>query len=117
MQKYNQKLNFGQIDEIAGGDATFKKELIELFMKQIPNFIANMNHFQQNKDMNKLAREAHTAKSSALIFGMKDTGELLKQIQALSENKETLPIDSLIKQVEANLYNAEKELEKVLKGF
>jgi hypothetical protein len=65
--------------------------------------------------MEKLAREAHTAKSSALIFGMENTGKLLKEIQQWAENKMALEISPALKEVETELRKAEAELMEVLK--
>lgn len=114
MDKDNQLLDFTQIDQIASGDVAFKKELIEIFMIQIPEFVENMNVFYEKKDLESLAREAHTAKSSALIFGMKETGDLLKQIQLLAEQKEIELIPPLVAKAGNGLNEAEKELKNVL---
>lgn len=114
MDKDNQLLDLTQIDQIASGDVSFKKELIEIFMVQIPEFIENMNVFYEKNDLESLAREAHTAKSSALIFGMKETGDLLKQIQLLAEKNEFDLIPSLVEKAGIGLNEAEKQLKVVL---
>lgn len=114
MDKDNQLLDFTQIDQIACGDVAFKKELIEIFMVQIPDFIENMNVFYEKNDYVSLAREAHTAKSSALIFGMKETGDLLKQIQLFAEQNEFELIPSLVEKAGFGLNEAEKQLKVVL---
>lgn len=102
-----------QIDAISGGDNTFKIELIDIFLEQIPEFISVMNNSYNNGDWERLAREAHTAKSSALTFGMDETGTLLKEIQLHSENKgfDALP-DLLVKAIK-HLDAARSELEEL----
>lgn len=115
MNKQNQLLDFTQIEEISGGDAAFKKELIEIFATQIPDFIKNMTVFFESKDLESLAREAHTAKSSALIFGMKETGEMLKMIQNLAESNSPETIPALVAKVNSDLGQAQMHLTEEIK--
>lgn len=103
MNESKQNFDFTQLDDIAGGDENFKKELIDIFKGQIPDFIVNMNKYLLHNEMENLAREAHTAKSSVLIFGMKNTGSLLKQIQSLAENDGASSIPLLLEEVETDL--------------
>lgn len=84
------------LEEVSAGDPNFKKELIEIFLRQVPEFVSNMKKFYAEKDWPNLAKEAHTAKSSALIFGMEETGRALKNIQILSEERKTDEIPDLI---------------------
>lgn len=107
--------NLDYVEEISGGDKDFKKELIEIFIKQIPEFLENMNKFLADNNFSELAKEAHTAKSSALIFRMEETGKLLKQIQLDAETNKTESIPEMIKTVQADLENASKELKSILK--
>jgi HPt (histidine-containing phosphotransfer) domain-containing protein len=98
------------LDDIAGGDFNFKKELIGIFIKQVPEFMKNLYHFLKRKEYENLAKEAHTAKSSVLIFMMEETGKDLKKIQLLAENNETETIPSLIEKVKNELEAASEEL-------
>jgi HPt (histidine-containing phosphotransfer) domain-containing protein len=109
-----QQINIEQLDSVSFGDKEFKKELIEIFLKQIPEFISNMNKFFAEGDLTNLAKEAHTAKSSALIFDMKNTGESLKKIQLLSEDETVEPLSHLIKKVNIELNEAAKQLQVIL---
>ena len=90
-----QQTNIKQLDSISPGDDEFKKELIGIFQEQIPEFISNMNRFYAEGDLNNLAKVAHTAKSSVLIFGMTRTGNSLKKIQLQSESKKAHQLKSL----------------------
>jgi HPt (histidine-containing phosphotransfer) domain-containing protein len=109
-------INFKHLDSIASGDESFKKELIGIFLNQIPVFIQNMKDYLDNNKMEKLAREAHTAKSSALIFGMENTGLLLKEIQLLAESKKETEIRPALEVVEMEFKQAKTELLDVLKN-
>ncbi|HSH19610.1 MAG TPA: Hpt domain-containing protein [Draconibacterium sp.] len=110
-----QSIDIEHLNEISNGDENFKKELIGIFLEQIPEFVNNMNQFFGENKFEKLAREAHTAKSSVLIFGMTGTGLLLKDIQHLAENNEGTEIQPKMKQVEMELNNAKNELMILLK--
>jgi len=109
-----QQINIEQLDSVSFGDDEFKKELIEIFLGQIPEFISNMNKYFAEGDLKNLAKEAHTAKSSALIFDMKNTGESLKKIQLLSEDGTVEPLSLLIKNASSELNEAAKQLQVIL---
>lgn len=110
-----QTINHKHLDNIANGDENFKKELMGIFMKQIPVFVDNMNDFFAANNMEKLSREAHTAKSSVLIFGMENTGKLLKDIQFFAEKNQVSEIEPALKQVDLEMNRAKDELAKMLK--
>jgi hypothetical protein len=55
-----------------------------------------MKKFQDENDLESLAKEAHTAKSSVLIFGMEETGANLKKIQLLAEENQAGQIPELL---------------------
>lgn len=98
------------LDEISGGDEQFKKDLIVIFLKQMPEFIENMKKFMDENDMDNLAKEAHTAKSSVLIFGMESTGKYLKEVQTLAESGSIKSIPNLLKIIEEEIIESSKQL-------
>ena len=109
-----QQINIEQLDSVSFDDNEFKKELIEIFLEQIPEFISNMKKFFGEGDLKNLAKEAHTAKSSVLIFDMINTGKSLKEIQLLSENNSKEKLSKLIKDVELELNDAANQLQEIL---
>ncbi len=98
------------IDAIASGDTEFLIELVDIFLAQIPAFTANMKNSFENKDWKVLAREAHTAKSSVLTFGMEKTGTLLKDIQVKVEANELQTVSEMIDQAINEMEAAVPEL-------
>lgn len=107
-------VNLAYLEEISGGDKEFEKELVQIFLTQVPEFVSNMHKFLNGNENETLAKEAHTAKSSVLIFMMEETGNALKKIQLLAENGDTRPIPSLLQKVETALNGATSELSAYL---
>jgi len=112
-----QLVNLAYVEEISGGDNDFKKEMIEIFIEQIPDFISNLNRFLIEKNCDELAKEAHTAKSSVLIFKMEETGELLKKIQKYAENEDFGTIPVLLNEVKTDMEKATVELTATLSNL
>lgn len=106
----NQLIKIEQLDSITYDDDEFKKELIEIFLDQIPEFISRMKKFFAENDLVNLAKEAHTAKSSVLIFGMTSTGTSLKKIQLQAEEKKSKQLSYLLDNVVRELKDAEQQL-------
>ena len=103
-------MNLNYLEEVSAGDPNFKKELIEIFLRQVPEFVSNIKKFYAEEDWQNLAKEAHTAKSSVLIFGMEETGSDLKKIQILAEEINLAEIPALIDKTIAELENASELL-------
>ena len=96
-----QQIKIEQLNSISVGDNEFKKELIEIFISQIPEFISNMKKFYGTGDLINLEKEAHTAK-------------LLEDIQLQSENNTTEQLSSIIERVELELNDAVRQLHVIL---
>lgn len=78
------------ISEIAAGDGSFIRELIDTFICQVPEFTQNMRKFLDQKQYGLLAKEAHTAKSSVMLFGLHPLASNLKEFQLLAENQDQI---------------------------
>lgn len=113
MNKQFQYINTEQIEDIVGGDTDFQKELITIFLEQIPEFVSNISTFHEEKNWEFLAREAHTAKSSALTFGMEEAGTLLKNIQLYAEAEEIELLPNVVSKALSQLGAAIPELEEL----
>jgi len=109
-----QHIDPSQIETLAGGDKEFIKEMAEIFLEQIEEFVTNMGSFLQEKNWEKLAREAHTAKSSAMTFGMDDTGNLLKKIQLECEANNLDEVPRMVEDAISQLQAASPEVQELL---
>jgi HPt (histidine-containing phosphotransfer) domain-containing protein len=73
--------------EIAAGDDLFIQEIIQTFIRQVPEFSEKMRTYLREEAFSQLAKEAHTAKSSVIIFGLNDLASRLKEFQLLVLNQ------------------------------
>ena len=98
------------IEDVAAGDNEFMIELIDIFLSQIPEFVSKMKSSLGEQNWMQLAREAHTAKSSALTFGMEETGKLLKNIQLKAEDNDLEEVSQMTKDAIQQMEAAVSEL-------
>jgi len=73
--------NLEYLRTITEGDTESVRELIILFIEQVPEFIENLNKFLDEKRYAELGNEAHKAKSSVMIMGMDELGHDMKTLQ------------------------------------
>lgn len=73
--------NLNYLRTIAEGDAATIREIIDLFIEQVPEFTGNLKKYLEEKRYTELGKEAHKAKSSVMIMGMEDLGHDLKTFQ------------------------------------
>lgn len=73
--------NLNYLRTITEGDKAMIREMIEMFLKQLPGFIRNLNELYQSGDYLSLGKEAHKAKSSLQIMGMTDLEHEMKRFQ------------------------------------
>lgn len=69
------------LQTITEGDTASMRELILLFIEQVPEFITNLNKYLTEEQFIELGKEAHKAKSSVMIMGMDTLGHDLKTLQ------------------------------------
>jgi HPt (histidine-containing phosphotransfer) domain-containing protein len=79
--------NLNYLQTITEGDAESVRELIILFIEQVPEFIDNLKKCLAEGRYAELGNEAHKAKSSVMIMGMDDLGHDLKTLQIDTINK------------------------------
>jgi HPt (histidine-containing phosphotransfer) domain-containing protein len=102
------KLNY--LEELSNGNKDFMIEIINIFVQQVPEFILNMNNFLKDGNYDSLIREAHTAKSSALVFKMEETAEVLKKIEITANENNKNSVSALITKADNGLKMACREL-------
>lgn len=78
-------VDYAYIDKACGGDEQMRSELISLFAEQMRSLAPDLNALLVKGDWQSLAREAHSVKSTALSFGMKDLAVALKKVEIVSK--------------------------------
>ena len=81
------------LEEISGGDQSFINEIIELFVKQMPESVENMREALKNNDPVTIGETAHKAKPSAIYVGNKTLEQDLRTLQEL-KNTNTIGEDT-----------------------
>ncbi|MBO7496789.1 MAG: response regulator [Salinivirgaceae bacterium] len=63
-------INPEHLDSVTGGDEKFKKELIDVFIQQLPTLLVGLEKALQDKDFKQLSAIAHKTKSSVALMGI-----------------------------------------------
>ena len=86
MEGEHKYINLSYLEGIAEGDKSIIKELIEIFIEQIPEFSDGFEESMLNNDWVKVAAIAHKAKSSVMSMGMEELGIVdLKNMELLAK--------------------------------
>ncbi|MBR8534626.1 Hpt domain-containing protein [Carboxylicivirga sediminis] len=106
-------INLNYLESITDGSQELIKELVSIFIEQIPEFRDGFDEGLAQKDWSKIAAVAHKAKSSVMSMGMDDLGNTdLKNLELLAK---LLKIDEL-SQCENNSEEA-LQLQKSLESY
>ena len=70
---------------ITGGDVEIMKEIADIFINQIPEFLTGMNELLSQEKYYELGLLAHKAKGSVTVMGMDDTAKDLKEFELLAK--------------------------------
>jgi len=92
-------------------DPIFIKKMIGLFRQNIAQFSNEMPDAILKKDFIKLAELAHKAKSSIMIFGMKDDAEKMKTLEFDAKNNKN--IDTFNERINNFFNNCEHALQEI----
>ena len=74
-------IDLNYLENMSGGDKELMKEMIDIFIEQVPEFVSEMNLHLKNSNNAGLAAVAHKAKSSISIIGLVQLIEDLKAFE------------------------------------
>jgi HPt (histidine-containing phosphotransfer) domain-containing protein len=106
------------LSTITEGNKQIMREMIEMFVVQVPEFIENLQNCYQTRQFDALGREAHKAKSSLQIMGMSDLVREMKIFQLKTmdgRDVESYPVH--IRNFEIQCQGAVKELQDELNNL
>lgn len=87
-------IDLGYLESITDGSQELIKELIVIFIEQIPEFKDGLEEGLSRKDWTMIASVAHKAKSSVISMGMQDLGNNdLKNLELIAKS---LRVEELI---------------------
>ncbi|MCG8579070.1 MAG: Hpt domain-containing protein [Bacteroidales bacterium] len=79
-------IDLGYLESITDGSYDLIKELISIFIEQIPEFKEGFDEGLASKDWSQIAAVAHKAKSSVMSMGMEDLGNKdLKNLELIAK--------------------------------
>ena len=77
---------FEELKQMSGED--FITELIDAFLDDAPNMLANMQSALDAKDVESFRRNAHSLKSNANTFGATELGVLAKELEQMGKDND-----------------------------
>ena len=86
MEKKPKHIKLEYLESMTGGSTDIVKEMIDIFIAQIPEMVEEMHTLYRNKDWKALGMLAHKAKSSVSIMGMDEVAEDLKKLEYLTKD-------------------------------
>jgi len=82
------KIDLTYLKNMSDGDNGLIKEMIDIFIEQVPEFISEMKSAIKNDDSKALAAVAHKAKSSVAVIGITELAEFFKKLEIIALNNE-----------------------------
>lgn len=99
---------FKTLRETIGAD--FIPELIEAFLEDAPNLIAQMKAALSTNDTDLFRRAAHSMKSNAATFGAMELSALAKELESFGRDQ-NLEIGNRLEVLETVFLQVENQLE------
>lgn len=123
-KNYSNRINFmtsgivklDYLNEMSGGDKSLILEMIQIFNSEVPGYVKLMEELLKENNLEALGKLAHKAKASALIMGMKNVAEDLKELERLTNKETNLKlIQAYVKTISGQFMSATEELKMIAK--
>lgn len=109
-------VNLYYLKDISAGDNQMILEMIDIFNKEVPEYLKRMNEYLHSGDWVSLSKLAHKAKASASIMGMQNLAGELHSLEVLAkEQKDPGLYQPLVGKIEKQFNSAIQEL-KLISG-
>lgn len=91
LTKYREAgMNLEHLDKFTGGDQELTIQLIEIFLKQVPEAVHKLSHSIAKHDWKETHAVAHKVKSSIAIFELNELKKLITNIEEYARDGEKL---------------------------
>jgi PAS domain S-box-containing protein len=108
-------IDLSHLKSISNNDEKFIREIIQSFLKNIPETIKEIKLHRDQGDWVSLSRAVHKIKPSVTMIGMKASREKAIQVEELAkQNKDTQLLRSLVDELCTDLSNAILELSETV---
>ncbi len=101
---------FNELKEMSGED--FINELIDAFLEDGPNMIANMQAALETKDVESFRRNAHSLKTNANTFGATELGTQAKELEYMAR-KNNLEVGDRLEKLDREFSVVAAELKEM----
>lgn len=103
-KKKRNRASLPHLHKVMGGNKKAMVEMIDIFLKQLPESITKMNILLQSKNWKKIHFEAHKLKSTIGIIGLEELHQLILTINEYTrESKKLHLVPQLFKDFEARI--------------
>ncbi|MGA7493726.1 MAG: PAS domain S-box protein [Syntrophobacteraceae bacterium] len=100
--------------EIAGGDTAFLKEIAELFLENLPGYVARIRDAISREDAVALEGAAHNLKGAVGNFGAKRAYDAAYRLEAIGKKNVMAEADRLMKKLMEELSSLENAIKSAL---
>ncbi len=115
MNNSEYSFDLSYLNQVFQGNQVMIKQIVSMFVKQVPQYIEEMEECVLRMELNHLHPLAHKAKSSISMLGLKDMEELILKIEHKSKNNlDMKDLPNLVKQVSTECSEIKSQLEKLL---
>jgi HPt (histidine-containing phosphotransfer) domain-containing protein len=115
IKKNESQINLDHLYELASGDTSFIREMIEYYLGQTPVVMKELNQYRAQKEWQELGELAHKAKSSFKFMGIQQLTEYAKTLEEICwQQPEESQVDQLIQRIEILVKSSSEELKQEL---
>ena len=106
-------LDFSYLQEITGDEPEIMKEMLDLFIRDIPTQLQNVRDFYNEGNLTSVGTEAHKLKPTLQYIGSNEMHEMIKQIEYSGKHQvDTDQIPEFLEKLFVLLEDALKELKE-----
>jgi two-component system sensor histidine kinase/response regulator len=102
--------------EVVDGDKDLFKEIVDLFLENLPDSIAQIREAIANNDANALDKAAHSLKGSVGNFGTKRAFEAAYRLELMGKEGRLAEADVALSELEKELTDLEVAMKEALSG-
>lgn len=104
-----------ELRNITGNDPEFVREVVQLFLQQLPELVLNLKAALKSQEAEALKRSAHTLKGASRNIGALRLGAFCEKIESNSISYDTSNINELIDTLDSLVQETSDEIQNKFK--